>query len=194
MVGQCLEARSCVDDTTSATRCEASSRSLRHLCRSVHSLVYTTLQDSDSASAPGSKSGQILEAMHTAAEGDAPPTGLFIANDSDIKRCHMLVHQALGRIGSPNMMVTNLDATMIPTLKMQKPGAAKGVTTSLQYDRILTDVPCTGDGTMRKNMLIWKHWTTGNAVGLHPFVIACSEALIFLSTSVHGQTTNQDSG
>lgn len=131
--------------------------------------------------------------MHTAAEGDAPPTGLFIANDSDIKRCHMLVHQALGRIGSPNMMVTNLDATMIPTLKTQKPGAAKGVTTSLQYDRILTDVPCTGDGTMRKNMLIWRHWTTGNAVGLHPFVIDCSEALNFLREQFRGQTADSNS-
>ena len=36
-------------------------------------------------------------------------TGLLIANDSDYKRCHMLVHQT-GRMPSKGLMVTNYDA------------------------------------------------------------------------------------
>ena len=29
---------------------------------------------------------------------------------------------------------------------------------SLRYDRILADVPCSGDGTLRKTPSIWKQW------------------------------------
>jgi multisite-specific tRNA:(cytosine-C5)-methyltransferase len=36
-------------------------------------------------------------------------SGLLIANDSDYKRCHMLVHQT-GRMPSKGLMVTNYDA------------------------------------------------------------------------------------
>ncbi|CAG8711796.1 13539_t:CDS:10, partial [Racocetra persica] len=37
----------------------------------------------------------------------------------------------------------------------------------IQFDRILADVPCSGDGTLRKNFLIWKNWGVGSAIGLH---------------------------
>lgn len=32
----------------------------------------------------------------------------------------------------------------------------------LKYDRILCDVPCSGDGTVRKNYDVWKKWKIGN--------------------------------
>lgn len=109
----------------------------------------------DMCAAPGSKSVQILEALHTNANGNEslPPPGLFIANDADAKRCHMLVHQSLGRIGSPNMMVTNQDASMFMGIKI---GSQGGKVETLKFDRILADVPCSGDGTLRKNLPIWK--------------------------------------
>lgn len=37
----------------------------------------------------------------------------------------------------------------------------------LKYDRILCDVPCTGDGTLRKNADIWKKWNCINGNNLH---------------------------
>jgi multisite-specific tRNA:(cytosine-C5)-methyltransferase len=114
----------------------------------------------DMCAAPGSKSSQLLEAVHASA---VDPTGLLIANDSDYKRCHMLVHQSLNRIGSPSMMVTNLDASTYPTLKSFGAGGKR----SGVFDRILADVPCTGDGTLRKNPNIWRDWNVRNAVGLH---------------------------
>ncbi len=40
--------------------------------------------------APGSKTFQLLEALHA---GAAPATGLVIANDSDVQRCNLLTHQ-----------------------------------------------------------------------------------------------------
>jgi tRNA (cytosine34-C5)-methyltransferase len=38
---------------------------------------------------------------------------------------------------------------------------------SLKYDRILCDVPCGGDGTMRKNPDIWPKWNPLNSCNLH---------------------------
>lgn len=40
--------------------------------------------------------------------------------------------------------------------------------TVLKYDRILCDVVCSGDGTMRKNMHLWTIWSPATALGLHP--------------------------
>lgn len=92
-------------------------------------------------------------------------TGLLIANDADYKRGHMLVHQ-LKRLSSPNLLVTNHDATQFPSIKLSNP-EHPGKPRYLKFDRILADVPCSGDGTLRKNVNLWKDWTPGNALGLH---------------------------
>ncbi|WYZ45251.1 hypothetical protein EsH8_VIII_000567 [Colletotrichum jinshuiense] len=93
-------------------------------------------------------------------------TGLLIANDADYKRGHMLVHQ-LKRLGSPNLLVTNHDATQYPAIKLPSDPATPTKPQYLKFDRILADVPCSGDGTLRKNMNLWKDWQPGNALGLH---------------------------
>lgn len=71
----------------------------------------------------------------------------------------MLVHQAK-RLNSPCFVVTNQDSSCIPAFRN-----ANG--TAMKFDRILCDVPCTGDGTMRKNPDIWKKWHMGHALNLH---------------------------
>uniref|UniRef100_A0AAX7TAV7 tRNA (cytosine(34)-C(5))-methyltransferase n=1 Tax=Astatotilapia calliptera TaxID=8154 RepID=A0AAX7TAV7_ASTCA len=110
----------------------------------------------DMCAAPGSKTAQLIEMLH--ADMDVPfPEGFVIANDVDNKRCYLLVHQAK-RLNSPCIMVVNHDASCIPTLEINSNGK-KDV---LFYDRILCDVPCSGDGTMRKNIDVWKKWTTSN--------------------------------
>ncbi|KAK4686597.1 hypothetical protein P7C73_g3530, partial [Tremellales sp. Uapishka_1] len=110
----------------------------------------------DMCAAPGSKTAQIMEALnphHTTS------TGLLIANDSDYKRTHMLVHQT-GRMPSVGLMVTNLDASMYPNISL-------GNNKSLSFDRILADVPCSGDGTLRKNSDIWQKWGAADGNSLH---------------------------
>ncbi|KAM0810740.1 putative SAM-dependent MTase RsmB/NOP-type domain-containing protein [Seiridium cardinale] len=149
----------------------------------------------DLCAAPGSKSAQLVEMIHKGEEArirkvlesfgetqtdamdeddaadlaadpsdDGRATGLLIANDAEYKRCHMLVHQ-LKRLSSPNILVTNHDATLFPAIRIKDPENPKQQ--YLKFDRILADVPCSGDGTMRKNMNLWKDWQPGNALGLH---------------------------
>ncbi|GAA5881341.1 hypothetical protein JCM1840_006765 [Sporobolomyces johnsonii] len=147
----------------------------------------------DMCAAPGSKSVQILEALHgppVEGEGEGKamtPQGLLIANDADAKRCHLLVHQSLHRVPGTGMMVTNHDATQLPSLRLPRgtPNALKFTADDekrvaklakgefeksyepMLFDRILADVPCSGDGTLRKNLGIWGDWTVGNGIGLH---------------------------
>jgi multisite-specific tRNA:(cytosine-C5)-methyltransferase len=149
----------------------------------------------DMCAAPGSKSAQLMEALHAGEEdtilqaakevkeGSAGPeplgpeglnddgrtTGLLIANDSDYKRAHLLIHQ-MKRLSSPNLIVTNHDATMYPSIKLPPLPAPEGkrpLNRYLKFDRILADVPCSGDGTARKNIGVWKDWSPSSALGLH---------------------------
>ncbi|XP_070375984.1 RNA cytosine C(5)-methyltransferase NSUN2 isoform X2 [Equus asinus] len=115
----------------------------------------------DMCAAPGSKTAQLIEMLH--ADMNVPfPEGFVIANDVDNKRCYLLVHQAK-RLSSPCIMVVNHDASSIPRLTIDVNGRKE----VLFYDRILCDVPCSGDGTMRKNIDVWKKWTTLNSLQLH---------------------------
>lgn len=117
----------------------------------------------DMCAAPGSKTAQLVEALHSNDE-EALPTGFVMANDSDYKRSHMLVHQ-VKRMNSANFVVVNHDAQLFPRIKLNN------ASEFLKFDRILCDVPCSGDGTMRKNINVWKDFTVGNALGLHPLQV-----------------------
>ncbi|KAI8811757.1 S-adenosyl-L-methionine-dependent methyltransferase [Cladochytrium replicatum] len=114
----------------------------------------------DTCAAPGSKTGQIIEALH--AETDNP-SGLIVANDADYLRSHTLVRQTK-RLQSPCLMVTNHDATVFPHVRLNAEGAPVEL---LRFDRILCDVPCSGDGTLRKNRGEWRNWSVSKGNGMH---------------------------
>ncbi|XP_051872485.1 RNA cytosine C(5)-methyltransferase NSUN2 [Pristis pectinata] len=116
----------------------------------------------DMCAAPGSKTAQLIEMLHSDMSV-AFPEGFVIANDADNKRCYLLVHQSK-RLHSPCIMVVNHDASNIPRLQMVD---ADGQRDILFYDRILCDVPCSGDATLRKNIDVWRKWTTSNSLQLH---------------------------
>lgn len=44
---------------------------------------------------------------------------------------------------------------------------ADGNKSILKFDKILCDVPCSGDGTLRKNPDIWTKWNLAQAYNLH---------------------------
>lgn len=133
----------------------------------------------DLCAAPGSKTTQLLEMIH---ENDENPSesalinvllsilitfseGMVIANDVDMKRCYMLIHHTLKRFRTAACAVTCEDAARFPEIV----GADGGV---VKFDRVLADVICSGDGTLRKNPEIWKKWTPQDGLGLHRMQIA----------------------
>jgi 16S rRNA C967 or C1407 C5-methylase (RsmB/RsmF family) len=121
----------------------------------------------DMAAAPGSKTSQLLECVNLPShKGDHEPVGCVVANEIDPKRAYMLTHQ-IRRINSPAVFITSCDARHFPLLKDPNDKASEGI-----FDRVLCDVPCSGDGTARKNPGVWKGWTTLNGYALHPMQLA----------------------
>ncbi|VDM69719.1 unnamed protein product [Strongylus vulgaris] len=45
----------------------------------------------------------------------------------------------------------------------------------LKFDRVLCDVICSGDGTLRKNPEIWSKWTPQDALGLHRMQLSIAQ-------------------
>ncbi|CAD7699206.1 unnamed protein product [Ostreobium quekettii] len=115
----------------------------------------------DMCAAPGSKTFQLLEMLH-AGEPTAPPTGFVIANDADFQRCNLLVHQ-IKRVCSPALVITTHDAAHYPYPKPRR----REQQPLLDFDRVLCDVPCSGDGTLRKAPDIWSRWTPYDGNGNH---------------------------
>ncbi|XP_067006255.2 tRNA (cytosine(34)-C(5))-methyltransferase [Anabrus simplex] len=115
----------------------------------------------DMCAAPGSKTAQLIEMLH--AEDGKLPSGLVIANDIDNNRCYMLVHQAK-RLNSPCIVITNHDSAVLPNFTVTN---EEGKKETMKFDRVLCDVPCSGDGTLRKNADIWLKWNTANGNNLH---------------------------
>ena len=108
----------------------------------------------DMCAAPGSKTSQIIEMM-LLKDPNAP--GLVVANDVEPDRCRTLIHQTQ-RFGAPHVVVTNYGGQNFPSV--------------VQFDRVLCDVICSGDGTFRKNTDAAEKWRLKNALGIHPLQIS----------------------
>ena len=112
----------------------------------------------DMCASPGSKTSQILEAL---IKGNG--TGFAIANDLDVKRGYMLCHQ-LHRLPGQQLVVSCHNAVQFPQIPAVPEGSAP---CTGSFDRVLCDVPCSGDGTVRKAPEVLRHWHAGNALTLH---------------------------
>ena len=88
--------------------------------------------------APGSKSLQLLDALHAAAEdtlgGGAIPEGCLVVNDVSRDRA-LIIAQRSRRQPRAALLVLHGDARRFPSLKK-----TKGY--KLKFDRVLCDVPC----------------------------------------------------
>ncbi len=128
----------------------------------------------DMCAAPGSKTAQLLEFL-AGEDNLTVPGGMVIANDNDSRRAYMLTHQ-VKRIKSAGLVVSCHDAQFFPNLIPREFAAKQQNNNDSRYaegifDRILCDVPCSGDGTMRKNVDVWRKWDTMSGIALHPLQI-----------------------
>lgn len=98
----------------------------------------------DMCASPGSKSSQILEILSE--------TGAIICNDVNSRRVAQLIKQTK-RFMHPGLVITCRDATVYPQC-------------GIALDRVLCDVPCSGDGTIRKNRHIFQKWSIKEFIGL----------------------------
>lgn len=120
----------------------------------------------DLCAAPGSKTSQILEMIY--GERRWLAKGCVIANDADYSRAQMLIHQ-LHRSGTTGMAVINHPGQFLPELSVNKVGSIRQ---KFLFDKILCDVPCSGDGATRKLPIKWAKWHTSDGMILHPLQLA----------------------
>lgn len=107
--------------------------------------------------APGSKTMQILDLLQH--DGATTARGLLVANDFKQQRLQMLLGRAR-RVPSSTLLVTCADAQQFPDLKTQKGHR-------LRFDRVLCDVPCSGDGTVRKALGLLSQWSAQGGLAQH---------------------------
>lgn len=133
----------------------------------------------DMCASPGSKTGQMLVTLGrqkmVPAEASALPfpfnyesDGLVMANEIDTKRANMLVHQVKRmRLLFPFALFTNHDARYFPDIMLSSTeDAGTAVTEAMRFDKILCDVVCSGDGTLRKAPHVFKVWTPKEGMSL----------------------------
>lgn len=133
----------------------------------------------DMCAAPGSKTSQLLEVVNRSMASPPAEQGLVVANDSSTDRAYMLVHQCR-RINSPLLVVTNHQGQQFPSINAKdlvgaSNGSSSNSNTKEFFDRVLCDVPCSGDGTLRKNPAIWAKWSTAGGMTLHPLQLMIAQ-------------------
>ncbi|MGY2575949.1 16S rRNA (cytosine(1407)-C(5))-methyltransferase RsmF [Vibrio sp. C8] len=92
----------------------------------------------DTAAAPGSKTTQIAALMQN--------NGILVANEFSASRVKVL-HANIERCGIRNTALTNFD------------GRVFGSWLPEQFDAVLLDAPCSGEGTIRKDPDSLKNWS-----------------------------------
>jgi NOL1/NOP2/sun family putative RNA methylase len=95
----------------------------------------------DLCASPGSKTTQACAIMKN--------KGLIIGNDKSLDRIRIL-NSNLERCGVMNIIITKKDGVQLCERLLKK--------SSLRFDKILVDAPCSGEGTLRKSpktFLIW---------------------------------------
>lgn len=92
----------------------------------------------DACAAPGGKT--------TAAAGELPPGSIMVANEIDRARCGVL-RENIAKWGNPMIRVINADTAQI----------AKRA--PLVFDLVIADVPCSGEGMMRKDPGACAQWS-----------------------------------
>jgi len=111
--------------------------------------------------APGSKTMQLLDALAT--ESGAIPPGLLAVNDLKLARLQLLLGR-VRRVPTEPLLAVCSDARAFPGLTW---AAGHGKKAAVRFDRVLCDVPCSGDGTVRKAPSLLGTWTPRAGLAHH---------------------------
>lgn len=132
----------------------------------------------DCCAAPGSKTDQLLNALHSAAHKNSPdslPSGFIVANDSDSKRLLTLMNRFSKR-PSPNLGFTCMNGESLTQYFESSDMNSHEI-----FDKIICDVPCSGDGTLRKCPHLWRLFRPRIGVEFHSLQLSiASEAFRLL--------------
>ena len=102
----------------------------------------------DMCAAPGNKTIQVLEIMSEKARAkNTLPSGVIIANELNDKRAGNMAHFFKAHFPI-NIVVTNNNAESLPVIEDE----------NYRPNIVICDVPCSGDGTLRKNKMVRKKW------------------------------------
>jgi len=137
----------------------------------------------------------------------SPPSGFVIANELDPRRAYVLTHRCCGRgeghtptaaaeaihKQSMSLAITCHNACKFPNLlaPLEKKNPQKGdrlIPTAARstlprqkpFDRVICDVPCSGDGTCRKDLKVWKTWHPSYGIQLHSLQLRIAKRGIHL--------------
>ena len=119
----------------------------------------------DLCASPGSKTVQAVDDLYCSSGGiqsSSLPSGYVVANELNARRSHILAHRARQTLGNRHVSLAIVchNATKFPNVQAplvrcgQQP--TTGGTTIPSYDRIICDVPCSGDGVRFQNFLSWQ--------------------------------------
>lgn len=140
----------------------------------------------DMCAAPGSKTTQLLECvrswsgMDPSAVDDPDSGGLVVANDLDrFVRAPALVEKfsCFAKHEVAGLVVTTGRGEQLPKPVFAPTAARLGLDGKdaraiLGYDCVLADVPCSGDGTIRKANDVLRRWSPQAALELHAIQLA----------------------
>lgn len=117
---------------------DASSMSIVHVIKQISSIEGgKALKYLDACAAPGGKTTAAISSL---------PTGSFVvANEYDYRRAAILAEN-IAKWGSPRVMVTRGDTACMTGL-------------GEVFDVVAADVPCSGEGMMRKDALAISQWS-----------------------------------
>eukprot|EP00435_Cladocopium_sp_Y103_P037151 s29_g9.t2 len=116
----------------------------------------------DLCAAPGSKTLECIELMRENGQKSSQDgeTGVVIANDADAERCFELLPLITRKARYPGCAVVLGNGAKYPA-------QFRGQDDQLLYDKVVCDVPCSGDGTLRRRPHCWKSWSVDFPLTLH---------------------------
>ncbi|KAK3253482.1 hypothetical protein CYMTET_37269 [Cymbomonas tetramitiformis] len=145
----------------------------------------------DLCCAPGSKTLQLLDMLRDSSTREASESagqsairqtgnlspvvggGMLLANDFELPRCERtrLRAQCFDADCIP-LVITCADARTFPELRAHQREDGSGADHEIKFHRILADVPCGGDGTLRKSPEKRAKWSPRTAMQNHPIQVA----------------------